>query len=161
MSLAMSSSITSFFARVAALALLLLPLSPRAADMSQTITLHPGWNAIYVSVQPNDNEIESVFANIPVRSVWRWIPGREQVQFIRDPSEGLENVEGWFAWFPEPRPDAMLTNLFTIDGNIITGEGPAATLPYSYEILRMFKGDDTVASLKEGMMYNHLMAEGK
>ena len=51
--------------------------------------------------------------------------------------------------------------LFTIDGNIITGEGPAATLPYSYEILRMFKGDDTVASLKEGMMYNHLMAEGK
>ena len=51
--------------------------------------------------------------------------------------------------------------LFTIDSNIITGEGPAATLPYSYEILRMFKGDDTVASLKEGMMYNHLMAEGK
>ena len=51
--------------------------------------------------------------------------------------------------------------LFTNDGNIITGEGPAAPLPYSYEILRMFKGDDTVASLKEGMMYNHLMAEGK
>ena len=51
--------------------------------------------------------------------------------------------------------------LFTIDGNIITGEGPAATLPYSYAILRLFKGDDTVASLKEGMMYNHLLAEGE
>ena len=49
--------------------------------------------------------------------------------------------------------------LFTVDGNIITGEGPAATLPYSYEILRMFKGDDTVASLQEGMMYNHLMGK--
>ena len=47
--------------------------------------------------------------------------------------------------------------LFTVDGNIITGEGPAATLPYSYEILRMFAGDDTVAALQEGMMYNHLM----
>ena len=51
--------------------------------------------------------------------------------------------------------------LYTVDGNIITGEGPAATLPYAYEILRMFKGDDTVAALKEGMMYNHLLAEGK
>ena len=47
--------------------------------------------------------------------------------------------------------------LFTIDGDIITGEGPAATFPYSYEILRMFKGDETVQSLKDGMMYSHLM----
>ena len=47
--------------------------------------------------------------------------------------------------------------LFTTDGNIITGEGPAATFPYSYEILRMFKGDETVQSLKDGMMYSHLM----
>lgn len=47
--------------------------------------------------------------------------------------------------------------LFTIDGNIITGEGPAATFPYSYEILRMFTSDDTVASLQKGMMYCHLM----
>ena len=47
MSLAMSSSITSFFARVAALALLLLPLSPRAADMSQTI--HRGGPVLWVN----------------------------------------------------------------------------------------------------------------
>ena len=51
--------------------------------------------------------------------------------------------------------------LFTVDGNIITGEGPAATLPYSYAILRMFKGDDVVASLQEGMMYNHLLAAAR
>lgn len=117
MSHAMSSSITSLFLRIAALALLLTPLGSRAVDMSQTITLRPGWNAIYVTVEPNQKEIESVFAGIPVRSVWRWIPNRDQVQFIRNPSEGLENIEGWFAWFPESRPDAMLTNLFTIDGN--------------------------------------------
>lgn len=47
--------------------------------------------------------------------------------------------------------------LVTIDGNVITGEGPAATLPYSYEILRMFN-PDAVEGLKEGMMFNHLMA---
>lgn len=47
--------------------------------------------------------------------------------------------------------------LFTIDGNIITGEGPAATLPYAYAILGFFADAATVEGLKEGMMYNHLM----
>lgn len=87
-----------------------------AADLSQTITLKPGWNAIHIELEPNEKDIGTVFAGIPVRSVWRWIPGKDTGQFIRDPAEGLESIEGWFAWFPEPRPDSMLTNLFTIDG---------------------------------------------
>lgn len=49
--------------------------------------------------------------------------------------------------------------LFTIDGNIITGEGPAATFPYAYEILSMFVDKDVVEGLKEGMMYNHLIGK--
>lgn len=49
--------------------------------------------------------------------------------------------------------------LFTIDGNIITGEGPAATLPYSYAILSMFADNEIVESIKEGMMYNHLISK--
>ena len=48
--------------------------------------------------------------------------------------------------------------LFTVDGNIITGEGPAAALPYAYEILSMFVGKEKTEEIKEGMMYNHLMA---
>lgn len=47
--------------------------------------------------------------------------------------------------------------LVTVDGNIITGEGPAATFPYAYEILGMFTDKSVVEGLKEGMMYNHLM----
>lgn len=48
--------------------------------------------------------------------------------------------------------------LFTIDGNVITGEGPAATLPYSYAILGMLDKSAEAEALKEGMMFNHLMA---
>lgn len=48
-------------------------------------------------------------------------------------------------------------DIFTIDGNIVTGEGPAATLPYSYAILGMFAENSVVEGLKEGMMFNHLM----
>lgn len=46
---------------------------------------------------------------------------------------------------------------YTVDGNIITGCGPAATLPYSYAILRMLGDDDKADALQEGMMFNQLI----
>lgn len=49
--------------------------------------------------------------------------------------------------------------LVTVDGNIVTGEGPAATLPYAYTILGLFADEATVNGLKEGMMYNHLLSK--
>lgn len=48
--------------------------------------------------------------------------------------------------------------LYTIDGNVITGEGPAATLPYSYAILEMLGKQAEAAQLREGMMFNHLLS---
>ena len=47
--------------------------------------------------------------------------------------------------------------LFQEDGNIITGEGPAATLPYAYKILSYFIGEEAVADLQVKMQYAHLM----
>ena len=47
--------------------------------------------------------------------------------------------------------------LVTIDGNIITGEGPGASLPYAYRILSFFVGDDAVHALQKKMQYLHLM----
>jgi 4-methyl-5(b-hydroxyethyl)-thiazole monophosphate biosynthesis len=49
--------------------------------------------------------------------------------------------------------------LFTIDGNIITGEGPAATLPYAYTILAGFVGEEKAHALKHGMQFLHLIGE--
>jgi 4-methyl-5(b-hydroxyethyl)-thiazole monophosphate biosynthesis len=47
--------------------------------------------------------------------------------------------------------------LFQIDGNIITGEGPAATLPYAYKILSFFVGAKASEELQMKMQYAHLM----
>ena len=47
--------------------------------------------------------------------------------------------------------------LFQEDGNIITGEGPAASLPYAYRILSYFVSEDEVRAMQHGMMYAHLM----
>jgi hypothetical protein len=87
-----------------------------AANIQQVITLQPGWNAIHVEVEPEVPQIETVFAGVPILSVWRFAPDSGGAQFVRDPAEGLENIEGWFGWFPQPRPEAFLSNLFTIDG---------------------------------------------
>ena len=46
--------------------------------------------------------------------------------------------------------------LVTVDGNIITGEGPAAAFPYAYAILEILEGKNVADQLREGMMFNHL-----
>lgn len=89
----------------------------RAGTVTQTIELQPGWNAIYVEVEPEVNAIEQVFAGIPVASVWRWIPDDRPVSFIQDPDEDLLTIDGWYGYFPPQRPESVLTNLYTIDAN--------------------------------------------
>lgn len=48
-------------------------------------------------------------------------------------------------------------DLVTIDGNITTGEGPAAAFPFAYELLAQLKGVDVADAIAEGMRYKHLM----
>jgi hypothetical protein len=113
---------TGFHMRIArtVLFLLLVALSAPfawAGTVTQTIDLEPGWNAIYVEVEPEVNAIEQVFAGIPVASVWRWIPDDRPVSFIQDPDEELMTIDGWYGYFPVDRPESVLTNLYNINAN--------------------------------------------
>lgn len=47
--------------------------------------------------------------------------------------------------------------LCTVDGNITTGEGPAAALPFAYTLLAQLAGEAAASQVAEGMMYVHLM----
>ena len=47
--------------------------------------------------------------------------------------------------------------LCTVDGNIVTGEGPAAAFPYAYTLLAMLTDEVTAREVAEGMRYLHLM----
>lgn len=99
------------------------------ATVTQTIELEPGWNAVYLEIQPQNNKIESIFSGIPVASVWRWIPEKLGRDFIVNPAEGLLNLEGWYGYFPEPKPEAFLSNLYTLSANtayLIKLEGSVA-----------------------------------
>ena len=48
--------------------------------------------------------------------------------------------------------------LCTVDGNIITGEGPAASFPYAYKLLSILTDEATSETLQVKMQFAHLMA---
>ena len=48
-------------------------------------------------------------------------------------------------------------DLFTVDGNITTGEGPAAALPFAYSLLAQLVDEATAQQIATGMRYVHLM----
>ena len=49
-------------------------------------------------------------------------------------------------------------NLFTVDGNVTTGEGPAAAFPFAYELLAQLVNKQTADQIAEGMRFKHLIA---
>lgn len=62
-----------------------------------------------------------------------------------------------------PGMDGYLTGadytaeLVTVDGNITTGRGPAASLPYGFQLLSYFVPESKVRELEDGMIYSQLM----
>ncbi len=108
--------------------LLLAAAMPGAVELEQVIVLQPGWNAVFLEVEPQPNDPDSVFQGLPISSVWRWNPEGLRVDFLRDPADGLTSQPGWLGYFPPHRPEAILTNLFGIEANVaylIKLEGPS------------------------------------
>lgn len=94
----------------------------------QVFVLSPGWNAVYLEIQPEPAEIEAALAGVPVSSVWTWRSGIRPQQYVRDPSENLPRIDGWFGYFPPSRPESVLNNLFTFEAGrayLIRLEGDA------------------------------------
>lgn len=85
--------------------------------VTQTFSLNPGWNAVYLEVQPQSNSPAVVFRDLPVgSSVWAWQGKNDSVQFIQDPGEPLVNNPKWLAIFASARESA-LNSLYAITAN--------------------------------------------
>ncbi len=89
-------------------------LSGHAGTHTQSFTLSPGWNAVYLEVTPHERDPADVFDGVPVEMVWAYFPPTGPTEFIADPDEGLWNVPGWHVFLPEKRDDAALTNLHAV-----------------------------------------------
>ncbi len=81
---------------------------------TQEIVLQPGWNAVFLLVQPSENRCEQVFAAVPVKSVWSWVKRFTSVQFVQDPEDLLPEMPDWLTYFPPGHPQAFLTDLYAL-----------------------------------------------
>jgi len=84
--------------------------------MSQTIHLRPGWNAVFLELDPSPNDSEIVFSSVPVESVWMWNKKFQSIQYIQDPQVLMPEQPGWLRYYPPSIPESALTNLHIITG---------------------------------------------
>ncbi len=87
------------------------------ADITQTFVLQPGWNSVFLEVRPEPNDAEAVFGGLPLASAWTWNSAGPKVEFVDDPAEQLAPSPQWLGYFPRPRPESILTNLFAVQAN--------------------------------------------
>ena len=60
--------------------------------------------------------------------------------------------------FEQALVDSTYTaDLVTVDGNVTTGEGPAAAFPFAYELLGQLVNKQASDQIAEGMRFVHLM----
>lgn len=106
------------FCAVVALALTgSLGRASAAHEVTQSIALQPGWNAVLLEVQPASNDTVSVFNGLPISSVWTWIPKDGSAQFFANLSEELHDDPHWLVFFPTNRHERMFNDLYRVFAN--------------------------------------------
>ena len=101
--------------RPALIALLLAGPARGQEVHTQDFDLPSGWSAIYLEVEPELNDPETVFAACPgLASVWTFDPRFGSGGLTPGLGEGLLLRTGWFSYFPSSRSESILTNLFGV-----------------------------------------------
>lgn len=100
--------------------LVLLPMKGWATALTtQTISLQPGWNSIFVALEPDDgnssttqdDSISRVF-NLPeITMVWSLPDAPTTIQYIVQPAEIDVGIPDWRVYIPAGQPSSALTNL--------------------------------------------------
>ena len=109
--------LAGFRLAVCAMAIMAAARVDGAHLVDQTVLLRPGWNAIFLEVEPVANSSIDVFHDLPVASVWGWRSRGLSAEFVQNLSEDMFRDPQWLCFFPTNRPERMFNNLFVISAN--------------------------------------------
>ncbi len=88
-----------------------------APTTTQTLVLQPGWNALHIEVLPSNPSLSTVFAALPIDSVWTYENARGTPEFVQEVSEESLTRAGWISWVPTNRVDSFQNTLFQLQVN--------------------------------------------
>jgi hypothetical protein len=88
-----------------------------AQTITQRIALQPGWNSVWLEVDPIDSASSGVFTGIPITSVWTFQARSSSVDFIQDPNEPVWNKSQWLVYLPTNRVESFQNTLFHLRAN--------------------------------------------
>jgi hypothetical protein len=107
-----------------------LALPAHSQWTTQTVALRPGWNAVFLEIEPEPKRCDQLFAGMPVESAWAWNRRFSSVQFIQDPETLVPGHPDWLIWLPSNHSMASTKNLFTLEAGrtylIKVADGAAA-----------------------------------
>jgi hypothetical protein len=84
---------------------------------TQTIVLKPGWNAVFLEVQPAASKPAELFQGLAIQTVACFVPGSLNEQYLRTPGDAPWRQEGWSVWHAPSQPEAFLSNLYSIQAH--------------------------------------------
>ncbi|MFH0909410.1 MAG: hypothetical protein V1929_11670 [bacterium] len=84
---------------------------------TQEIDLRPGWNAVFLHVQPEPADCDTIFSNAPfeVESVRAYNDAFSSVQFVQDVNALVPEGPPWISWFPADAEQSFGVNLFRLE----------------------------------------------
>ena len=98
---------------------LLLALSGtvEAQWTTQRIELDAGWNTVFLHVQPEPSDCDTIFAQAPFRAemVRRYKNAFSSVQYVADPSGIIDREAEWLTWVPADEEYGFIRNLHRLE----------------------------------------------
>lgn len=108
--------------------LLLAAVPARAQWTTQSITLKPGWNAVFLHVDATHTNLDGAVgldAGNPITEVWAWQPVVAPGRFINNPQLPAVVNNDWSAWNRTPALTGTLTSLIANNAYLVRNSGAA------------------------------------
>lgn len=83
---------------VSTLVAMLMAPSIRAEWKTEDFEVVPGWNAIYLHVDPSHEALELLVQRTPITEVWLWAPSTSTAQFVTSVQDSTDFGSNWISW---------------------------------------------------------------
>lgn len=89
----------------------------RGQWLTQPVPLQPGWNAIYLPVQPSPAACDDQFTGLPITAVQRYNQRVRVAQFDEDPTQLFARPAEWLTWRPNDGTNNYIRTLENLVGD--------------------------------------------